>query len=480
MGRTKGAGGEIRSNQKEHLTNTLSKVTSGIAFAFPPPAIPGVGTSGGVTFVLQDRSGKDIAFLGKNLQTFLAAARKRPELASVTTTALFGVPQVGVTVDRAKVLTQQINLAYVYQTLQTFMGGSLVNYFNRFGRQWQVYVQADGDYRTNVNNLGKFYVRNTAGEMVPLSTLTGTEPRSGPGFIMRFNQFQSAQLNASTAPGYSSGQAIAALEETFKQTMSQKWASTTWACRTRRRRQQRESVRRRFRAGFPRRLPHHGGAVRKLDVTLRRLAWHSDRCFWCFLALFGRDSRTMFTRRSDWSCSSARGKERDPDRGIREDGIRQRRTPVEASLTGAKLRLRPILMTAFAFILGCVPLWLASGAGGISRQVLGTVVIGGMLAASLLAIFFLPVSFVVIEKLGHVLGAKHPKPLVEDRPTRIIRSARMIRVRPSIGLVLLLRSVPAKLDRTTTARPSPSPISIVDSRPMHRRSRNASSPTSPK
>ena len=131
---------------KANVNKALSKVTTGIAFSFPPPAIPGVGTSGGVTFVLQDRSGKNIEFLAKNLQIFLAAARKRPELASVTTTALFGVPQVGVTVDKAKVLTQQVNLGNVYQTLQAFMGGSLVNYFNRFGRQWQVYVQADGDY----------------------------------------------------------------------------------------------------------------------------------------------------------------------------------------------------------------------------------------------------------------------------------------------------------------------------------------------
>ncbi len=161
---------------KKNINKALSTVTSGIAFSFPPPAIPGVGTSGGVTFILQDRSGKDISFSReKPADLFLAAARKRPELASVTTTALFGVPQVGVTVDKAKVLTQQVNLANVYQTLQAFMGGSLVNYFNRFGRQWQVYVQADGEYRTDAKNLGKFYVKNTTGEMVPLSTLTGIQ-----------------------------------------------------------------------------------------------------------------------------------------------------------------------------------------------------------------------------------------------------------------------------------------------------------------
>ena len=141
----------------------------------------------------------------------MAEARKRPELTGVMTTALFGVPQVGVDVDKAKVLTQQVNLSNVYQTLQAFMGGALVNYYNQFGLQWQVWVQADGKFRTNVDNLGKFYVRNAAGEMVPLSTLTSTNSRSGTEFVMRQNLYQCVQINGSAAPGYSSGQAMAAL-----------------------------------------------------------------------------------------------------------------------------------------------------------------------------------------------------------------------------------------------------------------------------
>ena len=204
---------------KAHLQRALSQVTSGIAFSFPPPAIPGVGTSGGATFILEDRSGSGIDFLAKNTQIFMSEARKRPELSGVMTTALFGVPQLGVTVDNAKAMTQQIQLSNLYQTIQTFMGGALVNYFNRFGLQWQVYVQADGDFRTNASNLGKFYVRNAAGDMVPLSTLTTTFPRSGAEFVMRYNLFNCTQINASAAPGYSSGQAMAALEDVFHKTM---------------------------------------------------------------------------------------------------------------------------------------------------------------------------------------------------------------------------------------------------------------------
>ncbi len=186
---------------KAHLQKVLSQVPSGIAFSFPPPAIPGVGTSGGATFILEDRSGSPIEFLAKNTQVFMAEARKRPELASVMTTALFGVPQVGVNVDNAKAMTQQIQLSSLYETIQTFMGGSLVNYFNRFGLQWQVYVQADGKFRNNAGNLGKFYVRNAANQMVPLSTLTTIYPRSGAEFVMRYNLFNCVQINASAAPG---------------------------------------------------------------------------------------------------------------------------------------------------------------------------------------------------------------------------------------------------------------------------------------
>ena len=145
---------------KQHLNQELSQISQGLAFSFPPPAIPGVGASGGFTFMLEDRAGKDPQFLNQNLAKFLAAARKRPEIGSIYTTALPSAPQVYVDVDRPKVIAQGVQLSDVYKTLQTFMGGVLVNYFNRFGRQWQVYVQAEGESRTRAENLGQFYVTN--------------------------------------------------------------------------------------------------------------------------------------------------------------------------------------------------------------------------------------------------------------------------------------------------------------------------------
>jgi hydrophobic/amphiphilic exporter-1 (mainly G- bacteria), HAE1 family len=405
---------------KKNINKALSTVTSGIAFSFPPPAIPGVGTSGGATFILQDRSGKDISFLAKNLQIYLAAARKRPELASVTTTALFSVPQVGVTVDKAKVLTQQVSLASVYQTLQAFMGGSLVNYFNRFGRQWQVYVQADGQYRTDAKNLGKFYVKNNTGEMVPLSTLTGIQNRSGPGFTMRFNQFQSVQLNAATAPGYSSGQAMAALEETFKQTMPTEMGYDYMGMSYQEKKAaQGVSPSVVFALAFFIVFLIMAAQYESWTLPFAVLLGTPIAVFGAFLALFGRHLENdvyaqiglvmLIGLAAKNAILIVEFAKMEYDKGV---------PLVDASLTGAKLRLRPILMTAFAFILGCVPLWTASGAGGISRQVLGTVVIGGMLAASVLAVFFIPVSFVVIERLGLRIGlgkAPEAQPVNEEK-----------------------------------------------------------------
>src|SRR5438270_5963096 len=203
---------------KANINKQLAGLTEGLAFAFPPPAIPGVGTSGGFQFILEDRAGKDVAFLAQNVKTFLDAARKRPELATLIPTFLPNVPQVFVEVDRDKVLKQGIDLGQVYQTLQTFMGGFFVNYFNRFGRTWQVYIEAEGDYRTDAKNVGQFFVRNSTGAPVPLDAISTIENIAGPEFTVRYNEYRAAQINGSAAPGYSSYQAMNALEETFRQT----------------------------------------------------------------------------------------------------------------------------------------------------------------------------------------------------------------------------------------------------------------------
>src|SRR5277367_1846516 len=395
---------------KAHLQQALSRVPGGLAFSFPPPAIPGVGTSGGATFILEDRSGGTIDFLAKQTQIYMAAARKRPELSGLFTTALFGVPQVGVKVDNAKAMTQQIELADLYQTVQTFMGGSLINFFNRFGLQWQVYVMADGDYRTKADNLGKFYVRNASGDMVPLSTLTTTDARSGAEFVMRYNLFNCVQINAAAAPGYSSAQVMAALEDVFHKTMPGQMGFD-YSGMSYQEQKAAQGV-----------SPAVVFGMALFVVFLIMAAQYES---WTLpvsvllglpIAICGAFA-TLYFRRYDNNVYAQIGlvmliglssknailivefAKLEYDKG---------KSLIDATLTGARLRLRPILMTAFAFILGCVPLWTAKGAGAIARQVLGTTVIGGMLAATLIAVFFIPVSFDVIERFGEYFGKKEP------------------------------------------------------------------------
>ncbi len=388
---------------KDNLNRELRGLTEAIAFAFPPPAIPGVGTSGGATFVLEDRSGKDIAFLAEQTNKFLDAARKRPELAGLSTTFRPTVPQVFVEVDRDKVLKQGVALTDVYKTLQCFMGGAFVNYFNRFGRQWQIYVQAEGQFRTKAQNLGQFRVRNNAGQMVPLSAVTSVRATAGPEFTMRYNLYRSAQINASAAPGYSSAQAMEALEQVFAETMPGEMGYDYMGMSYQEKKAQ-EGV-----------SPAVIFAFSLLCVFLILAAQYES---WSlpFSVLLGTPIAVMGAFFALWLLRYENNvyaqiglvmliglaaknailivefAKMEYDKG---------KPVLEAALTGAKLRLRPILMTSFAFILGCVPLALASGAGAISRRVMGMTVIGGMLAASFIAIFLIPVTFYVVEKLTH-------------------------------------------------------------------------------
>jgi HAE1 family hydrophobic/amphiphilic exporter-1 len=386
----------------QRLNQRLAGVAEAQVFAFSPPAIPGIGTSSGVTFMLEDRAGRDPAFLADNTAKFLAAARQRPEFALLFTTLLPSTPQYFAEVDRDKVLKQGISLSSVYQALQTFLGGAFVNYFNEFGRVWQVYVQAEGEFRTRPEDVGQFYVRNAAGQALPLSTLVSMREVNGPEFTMRFNGYRAAQINGVLAPGVSSRQGMRALEQVFAETMPREMGFDYSGM------------------SFQEKAAEEGippAAVFGFSLLVVFLLLAAQYESWTLpfgvllgtpIAVLGavgalwigRFQLDVFSQIGLVMVIGLAAKNAILIVEFAKEEHERGASLVEAALAAARLRLRPILMTAFAFILGVVPLVLSSGAGANSRRILGTTVLGGMLAATAIAIFIIPVTFYVSERFG--------------------------------------------------------------------------------
>jgi len=394
------------------LNRELSQLPEAVAFAFPPPAIPGVGTAGGITFMLEDRSGGTIEFLAEQTQKFLAAVRQRPEFARVGTTFLPAVPQLYAEVDRDKALKQQVDLGDLYETIQAFMGGVFVNYFNRFGRTWQVYVQAEGEFRTDARHVEDFYVQNAGGQMVPLSTLVQIRETFGPEFTLRFNEHRSAQIMVGPKPGVSGGEAMKILEEVFAETMPSEMGFDYSGM------------------SFQAKVAAEGvSPVVILGLSLLMVFLILAALYESWSLPFSVLLGTPIAVLGAFSALLLRGFTNDVyaqiglvmlvglaaknailivefARSERAGG----KSVADAALGAARLRLRPILMTAFAFIFGVLPLALASGSGAEGRQILGTGVIGGMLAATLLAIFLIPVTFYAVERLSNRDESPTPPP----------------------------------------------------------------------
>ncbi len=381
------------------VQHRFSAIPAAVIMSFNPPPIPGLGATGGFQFELENRAGTSITDLANTANRLIAAAQHDPALSGVFTTFRADVPQIQVNVDRPKVITLGVPLTDVFNTLQTYLGGLYVNDLNLFGRVYHVMVQAASQYRASASDIDRYYVRGTSGNMVPLSTLTTTSSITGPDVINRYNLFESIEINGAAAPGYSSGQAIAAMEKTAASVLPRgygyDWTGLAY-----------QEVTSRGQAPLV-----LGLAIVFVFLLLAALyeSWSVPLAVILIvpLGIFGALVGTL-----------ARGLQNDVYAQIglvmvvglaaknailivefakvryeHGDSIRH------AAFEGARIRFRPILMTSFAFIFGVLPLVIATGAGSAARHSLGTSVLGGMIAATILGVLFVPTFFALIEEL---------------------------------------------------------------------------------
>jgi multidrug efflux pump len=404
------------------VIKTLSKeftqqVSDARVVVFNPPAIPGLGTAGGFEFWIQNRGKDDTALLAKGVQDFLAKARQRPELSGLTTTLNASSQQLYVDLDRNKARALKVPINDVFNLLQGVFGTVYVNDFNKFGRTYRVILQADSSYRSKPEDINKVYVRSTDGNMIPLSTLVQLNYITGPDNIPRYNVFPAARINGSPAAGYSSGQALAAMEEVAKEVLPADF-SYEWSGQAFQEKKAGASSVIAFTFGLIMVFLILAAQYEKWTLPISVIIAVPFALFGALFAVWLRHlNNDVYFQIGLVTLIGLAAKNAIL---IVEFAVMKRSeglSVIEAAIEAARLRFRPIVMTSLAFILGCVPMAIATGAGAASRNSLGTGVIGGMLGATALAIFFIPLFYRLFEGMGEKLASGTSQPTAAAVPS---------------------------------------------------------------
>jgi HAE1 family hydrophobic/amphiphilic exporter-1 len=401
----KGAGEGVPDVMRRVNGKFYMGIPEAAAFAFGPPPIPGLGTGSGFSFMLEDRSGGEPEYLAANLDKFMIELKKRPEIGMSNSIYRAAVPQIFADVDGEKVLKVGVPLTDVLTTMGSFLGGNYINDFNRFGRVYKVFLQAEPEYRKSIKDLGLFHVRGPNGDMIPLDTLVSTRPTAGPEYTNRYNLYRTAEVTGVPAPGFSSAEAMKAIEEVaasvLPKDMGYQWSNVSY--------QEKKAE------GTATMVFVFALIMVFLILAAQYESWTLPGSvllgtpfavlgafLGLWLARFTSDSyvNNIFAQIGLIMLVGLAAKNAILIVEFAKMNVEKGMAPVEAAMDAAKLRLRPILMTAFAFILGVIPLVRAQGAGAESRKVMGITVFSGMLVATLLAVFLVPALFVLIESLN--------------------------------------------------------------------------------
>jgi HAE1 family hydrophobic/amphiphilic exporter-1 len=381
------------------------KLQGAQVFAFGPPALPGLGSGSGFSIMIQDRGGNTPAYLGENTKKFIKAANERPEIGAAFTTYQANVPQRYLDIDKEKALKMGVSLNDLYTTIGSFMGGAYVNDFTRFGRLYKTYIQAEPKYRVNEEQINNFYIKNNVGDMVPLATLATIKPISGPDYTNRFNLYRSVEVTGGPAPGYTSAEAIAALEEVgdelLPSDMNYSWNAMSF--------QEKKS------SGSLMVILTFSLVFVFLILSAQYESWSLP--FSILLgtpfAIFGAliflwvarlfsptFENNIFAQVSFVMLIGMAAKNAILIVEFANEEFKKGASLFDAAIMAARSRFRPILMTAFSFILGVFPLVIATGSGAESRKVMGMALLGGMSIATILGVFFYPMLFVLIGKIA--------------------------------------------------------------------------------